>query len=520
MLMIADRKDLPVILWFKRDLRLNDNPAMTLAQNLGPTIALVAIEPTLWTGNDFSKRHLSFYLNALIELNRSLAKLNVPTYIIEDEFPKILHRIFNQIGLFSLVSHQETGNWLSYNRDKKVKIWCEKNDISWFQPRQNNVIRNLHDRDLWTRHWSDFMRSPCEPVPNFLKNKFSKNINLSYPFVKLRNQTASIILDNLNLKPKLYSLPEIIYPFPSQSSLKEITKSFFHNRAIGYQKKMSSPITSVDSCSRLSPFLSWGLVSIREIYHELKLAQEYWKNQPSNKSLAMLVNLKSFEKRLHWRCHFIQKLESEPQIEFRSFHPSMNNIRDKNLEHSADKIKFDAWKNGASGIDFVDACMNSLKETGWLNFRMRAMLMSFASYNLWLDWKRPGEYLARLFLDYEPGIHWSQVQMQSGTSGINTIRIYNPIKQQKDQDPELTFTNQWTKPSILNQAIVSVQETSSIAKKRIWEAKNTKDFNRLSKAVYLKHGSRLNSRKNITPRNRTSVELKKISNRDNMDLFE
>ena len=67
------------------------------------------------------------------------------------------------------------------------------------------------------------------------------------------------------------------------------------------------------------------------------------------------------------------------------------------------------------------------------------MLVSFASYQLWLDWRITSKYLARLFTDYEPGIHYSQVQMQSGTTGINTIRIYNPIKQSLDYDPNGNF---------------------------------------------------------------------------------
>jgi deoxyribodipyrimidine photo-lyase len=87
--------------------------------------------------------------------------------------------------------------------------------------------------------------------------------------------------------------------------------------------------------------------------------------------------------------------------------------------------------------------MRYLAATGWLNFRMRSMVMAVASYQLWLDWRATGPVLARLFTDYEPGIHWPQVQMQSGTTGINTIRIYNPVKQGLDQDPAGTFTRRW-----------------------------------------------------------------------------
>jgi deoxyribodipyrimidine photo-lyase len=74
---------------------------------------------------------------------------------------------------------------------------------------------------------------------------------------------------------------------------------------------------------------------------------------------------------------------------------------------------------------------------------MRAMVMSFASYHLWLDWRHTGPILARWFTDYEPGIHWTQCQMQSGTTGINTIRIYNPYKQAEEHDAAGAFVRRW-----------------------------------------------------------------------------
>jgi deoxyribodipyrimidine photo-lyase len=71
------------------------------------------------------------------------------------------------------------------------------------------------------------------------------------------------------------------------------------------------------------------------------------------------------------------------------------------------------------------------------------MLVSVAAYPLWLHWQPVGQWLARQFLDYEPGIHWSQMQMQSGTTGINTTRVYNPIKQAQDHDPHGHFVRRW-----------------------------------------------------------------------------
>ena len=135
----------------------------------------------------------------------------------------------------------------------------------------------------------------------------------------------------------------------------------------------------------------------------------------------------------------MQKLEDEPRIEFENMNSAFDGLRDD----SFDQERFDAWARGRTGYPMIDACMRALIATGWINFRMRAMLISFATHHLWLPWRQPALHLARLFVDYEPGIHYSQVQMQAGSDGISTQRIYSPIKQVKDQDPEGLFLRRW-----------------------------------------------------------------------------
>ena len=203
-------------------------------------------------------------------------------------------------------------------------------------------------------------------------------------------------------------------------------------RGAQYTRAMSSPLTGARACSRISPHLAWGTLSVREAVQAADAA-------PTGRGADWARAMRSFHARLAWRDHFMQKLEDEPGIEHRCLHPAYDGLRPA-LPEAA---RLAAWARGETGLPFVDACMRSLIATGWLNFRMRAMMMAVASYHLWLDWRATGPILARVFTDYEPGIHWSQTQMQSGTTGMNTIRIYNPVKQGFDQDPSGAFTRRW-----------------------------------------------------------------------------
>lgn len=406
-----------VLLWFKRDLRVQDHPALAYAAGLGPVLPIYIVEPDYWALPDTSARQWAFVAEALETLRADLAAVGAPLIVRVGDAVSILSRISRQHNISTIVSHEETGNLWTYDRDRRVAAWARSASLAWHELPQSGVVRRLQNRDGWARRRDGFMADA---------------------------QTASVtkIASVSGLEPgvipsaRALRLAEDRCPHRQSGGRNQavtLLDSFLTRRGEPYRSAMSSPLTGERACSRLSAHIAVGSLSLREVVQATTLRQS---EKPGGRWGGALA---SFQSRLAWRDHFIQKLEDQPQIENQALHRATEHLRPK----VPDLSRLNAWQSGETGLPFLDACMRYLMATGWLNFRMRSMVMSVASYHLWLDWRATGAILAQRFTDYEPGIHWPQVQMQSGTTGINTPRIYNPIKQGQDQDPTGVFTRRW-----------------------------------------------------------------------------
>ncbi|HMS03958.1 MAG TPA: FAD-binding domain-containing protein, partial [Gemmatimonadaceae bacterium] len=373
---------------------------------------------------------------------------------------------------------------------------------------QTGVVRRLPSRDEWAARWEDRMAAPPRSAPERLHG------------VMLHSDG---VLDATALRSRGVAVPDDSHPLfvpGGERAARRTLASFLRERGVDYRRAMSSPVTAPAACSRISEHLAVGTLSVRQALHAARHRRAQLREAHragEGVDARWFQALQSFESRLHWHCHFMQKLEDEPALEFRCACAPFEALRTPGAH--ADRLA--AWQEGRTGVPFVDACLRALHATGWLPFRMRAMLVSYAAWDLWLDWRDLAPWLARQFVDYEPGIHYMQLQMQSGVTGINTLRIYNPWQQGERFDPTGSYIRRWvpelvalpadfvhrphdlpplvqgmygvtpgvTYPRPFTDHAAAVRE----AKARVSAVQQAPDTRRAARGVFERHGSRAQS---------------------------
>lgn len=437
--------------WVKRDARVHDNEALVFLddpQREGTAVFL--FEPSLGQAAETSAFHALAMGEALASLQANLQRCGASLMFANGEAVAVLDALHSAVRFTGIVSHEETGTWVTFERDKAVARWARQRGVQWREFAQNGVVRGLTNRDerqavIWQRLFDTPLFAPPRKLRAWQLDE------------RERDALAQVTTERLPSTDELtrWSADEVmpVYPTPdrsltqgrqvvSETAGRAELADFLDQRGVRYSGGISSPNRAFVAGSRLSTHLAWGTVSLRTAFHQTLERTQQLEREHSAATAQWKKSLRAFQARLHWHDHFIQRLESAPSMEFTALNPAYANVQYLSDGEEL-QARLQAWRFGQTGIPLLDACMRCLMSTGFLNFRMRAMLVTTACFGLQIPWRELIYPLAQVFADYEPGIHVSQIQMQAGVVGINTLRVYSPHKQLLDQDPGARFVRRW-----------------------------------------------------------------------------
>ena len=410
------------VVWFKRDLRVTDHAPLLQASTSGPVLAMYVHEPAFVQEADCSRQHTAFLRECLNSLQHQLAALGGELVEEIGAVVDVFERVWQKTHFSVLWAHQETTTGIAFARDKAVAAWCARRGVVFREVAHSAVLRGRAFTEVganWNQHFRTELFSSPLPSPKQI-TRANYQVEQSWPTPTGSGSDKSGRVTG------------------GRETAEKLLDSFLPSKLLGYRNAISSPLTAVQGCSRLSPYFALGVMSTREVAAAMLNVQAAAKI--SGEHTEQIDDaLQFYVERLYWRSAYLQQFELDPSLEFVSQHPGTRGLR----ENEFNEKWFERWLAAETGYPFIDAGLRMLAHTGWVNMRLRGTLISFAVNELWLHWREPALHLAREFLDYEPGIHYSQMQIHAGTSLGTHPLMYNPVKQAQDHDPRGAFVKQW-----------------------------------------------------------------------------
>jgi len=397
---VSDR----ILVWHRDDLRVRDNPALAAAAEDGRAVPLFVFDPRFYRSRRVCDGRLEFLHESLAELDDAYTEHGGELTLRHGDPKAVLRELLDE-GIVDRI-HLNTTTTTGYARERDGAIggW---DAVSMFG--EDGIVREGPSREAWQQQAEAYFSGDIHDPPTVVGGPLGEQVSI----------------EEIESEYGIDSEKRRLHRGGCRRARTRLET--FTDRSDEYIGGISPPAAAEERTSHLSPYFKFGCLSLREAY-------QYVDEHASDGRAAEL-----FESRLFWNRHFTQKLADNPDATKHAVNPVFHGMN--RSTHDRDRVE--AWKAGKTGFPLVDASMRALRETGWLNFRMRAMCATFYTYILRCWWKVGADWFYRHLIDADPGINYQQWQMQSGLVGVHPLRIYNPRKQVRENDPDGEFVRKY-----------------------------------------------------------------------------
>lgn len=393
-------KEQVTIVWFRRDLRLEDNTALNAALAEGKNILpLFIFDDTILEELPKNDARVNFIYDNLHKMHQQLRGLDSSMLILRGNTTEIWSKLMTAYTIKSVYTNKDYEPY-AIQRDKQVCALLNEEDI----PLKLFKDQVVHEED-------EVLKGDGTPYTVFTpyKNKWLEHY---------RPQQPKALWHTNNFHHKNYPFPELEKLGIERSSIR--VRPFTLKGVSTYAETRNFP--DLDSTSYLSPHLRFGTISIRQIIAQL-----------SN-------NAATFLSELIWREFFMQILFHFPKVVTKNFRSKYDGIQWRN-----DDEEFEKWCHGETGYPMVDAGMKQLNATGYMHNRVRMVAASFLCKHLLVDWRKGESYFAKKLLDFELSSNNGNWQWAAGTGcdAAPYFRIFNPAEQLKKFDKKQNYIKTW-----------------------------------------------------------------------------
>ena len=423
------------IIWFKTDLRLHDNETLVKAiEQSDEVIPVYCIDDSQFTLGEFGFQktgnfRAKFLFEAIADLDEQLRAIGSGLLVVKGKPEVVIPKIAKEYYVQKVFAKKEIAD-------------------------EEKIIEEIIEKELWklkctlevystsTLYHAEDLPFSIKDIPDVFtafRKRIEKESTIRIPF-SVPSSIKSPNIPPIQLPTlKELGLSEVVIdarclvPFigGETKALERLQYYFFESNAIANYKNTRNEMVGANYSTKFSPWLALGCISPRYIYAELKT---YEKTVLANDSTYWL----EFE--LLWRDYF--------RFMFKKYHHKF--FLQYGIQHKSDDLHshqpelFNKWKNGTMGIDFIDANMIELNQTGFMSNRGRQNVASYLCNDLKLDWRYGAAYFEQQLIDYDVSSNWGNWAYIAGVGNDpRKDRYFNTEKQAHDYDAKKEFRNLW-----------------------------------------------------------------------------